>query len=216
MSKEEQGIYISLMALAWDSDEPGTITLKPKEICREIGIYSATFRRFFRKFPTIFRKSGRNLIQPKLELQYQELIRFKENKSLAGQKGNAVRWHSDRSASATAPAPAKSTTTPLPPANAGAIQYLAWMNETIEIRMGRRRRLPKLEAYQGSMAYVVAEVLTEKGYPARIVREQWANTPNISRRRNGDGDEENTWSLMGIVSVAGYRMQTINGNTKLV
>jgi hypothetical protein len=106
MTLKEEGLYIRLCALAWDSDSPGTITLSESEICREVRVLATTLRRFLVKFASSLRREGETFVQPKLHEQYQELIKFKENKSLAGKQGNAVRWHSDRSASAPASAPA--------------------------------------------------------------------------------------------------------------
>lgn len=172
MNKEEQGIYISLMALAWDSDEPGTITLKPKDICREIGIYSATFRRFLRKFPATFRRVGGNLIQPKLELQW---VKYKEISSK--RSASAVQMHMQKGgsafASASAIASARSKPTPpTPPPPRGEEVVFEWARETIAVRMGKKKRLPNLEALHGGRAGEVVNFLIRHGFPSRIVSVQ--------------------------------------------
>lgn len=76
MTLKEEGLYIRLCALAWDSDSPGTITLSDAEICREVRVFSSSLRQFLVKFPTTFRRVGDDLVQSKLHLQwvkYQEI-----------------------------------------------------------------------------------------------------------------------------------------------
>lgn len=102
MTREQRGIFVDMMAIAWDSAEPGSIDLSEAELCRELGIFKTTLRRLLADFPSTWRREGGKLVQPKLREQWLEMEKFKENKSLAGQKGNAVRWHSDRPASASA------------------------------------------------------------------------------------------------------------------
>lgn len=58
--------------------------------------------------------------------------------------------------------------TPLPPAAAGE-QLLLWGNETIEIQMGRSRRIPNLERCVGGRGSDVVDFLSRKGFRARIV-----------------------------------------------
>jgi hypothetical protein len=76
------------------------------QICRELRVFSATLRRLLADFPTTLERVGDKFVQPKLHEQWKELNAFIESKRLAGIKGNAVRWHSDRSAFAVASASA--------------------------------------------------------------------------------------------------------------
>jgi len=66
------------------------------------------------------------------------------------------------------------TKTPLPPASAGGSseQFFEWARETIGVQMGRHRRLPNLDSYQGGQAKYVVEFLNSRGFPARIVTAQ--------------------------------------------
>lgn len=129
MNLKEEGIYIRLCALAWDSETPGTITLSDSEICREIRIFSSSLRQFLVKFPTTFQRVGDFLVQPKLQLQHQEFEKFKENKSLAGKRGNAVRWHKDRFAFASALASAFAVQKPKAPVGALDVEMPVWLPE---------------------------------------------------------------------------------------
>jgi hypothetical protein len=58
--------------------------------------------------------------------------------------------------------------TPLPPAAAGE-QLLLWGNETIEVQMGRCKRIPNLEKCVGGRGSDVVAFLSRKGLRARIV-----------------------------------------------
>jgi hypothetical protein len=60
--------------------------------------------------------------------------------------------------------------TPLPPVNGGKTKYLSWWDGTIEIEMGRKRRVPNLDAYQGGGSRDVIEFLNRRGFPARLAR----------------------------------------------
>lgn len=66
---------------------------------------------------------------------------------------------------------------PLPPATAAGGPpevVFQWALETVAVQMGRRRRLPSLEAYVGGRADDVARFLTGRGFPARIITKQVA------------------------------------------
>jgi hypothetical protein len=60
---------------------------------------------------------------------------------------------------------------PYPPPGGTEI-FFEWARKTIAVRMGRRKRLPNLSAYQGGMAYDVVRFLQYKGFEARIVTVQ--------------------------------------------
>jgi hypothetical protein len=62
-----------------------------------------------------------------------EIMKFKENKSLAGQKGNAVRWQSDRPAFASAFASASALKTKEEPIN---------LSQTLS-QLGKEKAIPK-------------------------------------------------------------------------
>jgi hypothetical protein len=76
MTLKEEGLYIRMCALAWDSDEPGIISLSEEEICRELRVFSKSLRRFLAKYSSTFCKVDGKYLQSKLHLQwlkYQEI-----------------------------------------------------------------------------------------------------------------------------------------------
>lgn len=125
MTHAQRGLYVDLMALAWDSEEPGTINMSFEQICRELRVFARTLRKFLADFPTTFRQEGGDLadtslrpgwklVQPKLELQwakYQEIS--------AKRSASAKQLHHSASALAFATAPASQKTKPFSPAFVG-------------------------------------------------------------------------------------------------
>ncbi len=172
MTREQRSIYIDMLAIAWDSDVPGTIDLSEDSLCRELGVFKRTLRRLLRDFPATWRREGRKLVQPKLELQwakYQEIS--------AKRSASAMQMHMQKGgsafASASAPAPARSNDTPpTPPLTRGDDLVFGWMGETICVEMGRRKRLPSLENLVGGRADDVIRFLARKGFNAKIVRNE--------------------------------------------
>lgn len=60
---------------------------------------------------------------------------------------------------------------PLPPSG-GQVQLIPWWDGTIEVQIGRRKRIPKLSNYEGGRAADVIEFLGRHGFSARIVPNQ--------------------------------------------
>ena len=164
MTHEQRGIYIDMLAIAWDSEEPGTINLSEDALCRELGIFKRTLQRLLADFPTTWRREEGKLVQPKLKEQW---IKYKEISTK--RSASAVQMHMQKGGSASASASAKSTTTPPTPPSNGGTKFLVWARETIEVQMGRHQRLPDLRWATGAQADVVVEALTRKGFPARLV-----------------------------------------------
>jgi len=114
MSHKERGVYIELLAAAWDQEEPGTLPLPIEFVSKCAGLDPRLVRNFLKKFPTSFREIGGKLVNTKLNNQWLELEQLREKKSDAGKKGNEARWgqgsqvgsQTDRPASATAPSSA--------------------------------------------------------------------------------------------------------------
>lgn len=123
MSLSEVGVYVQLLAAAWDSDEPGTLPADPRDIGKITGIDPRVLRRFLGKYPGAFSafpvnslgtcsEASAKLRNPKLRAQWEELLKLKQTQSDAGKRGNDKRWGkssgtesgSDRSASASASA----------------------------------------------------------------------------------------------------------------
>jgi hypothetical protein len=104
MTRDQRGLYIDLLALAWDSDEPGTIAMTIPQICRELRVYSATLRRLLAEFPGTWRRVGGKLVQPKLESQWHKYKEISAKRSASAQQ---MHMQKGGSASASAPAFAK-------------------------------------------------------------------------------------------------------------
>jgi hypothetical protein len=107
MSLKEEGLFIRLCALAWDSEKPGTITMSMPQICHELRVLASTLRRFLDDFPTTWRREDGKLVQPKLHgqwLKYQEISgkRSAIAQQMHMQKGGSA--FAFASASAIAPA----------------------------------------------------------------------------------------------------------------
>ena len=120
MNHKQRGIYIDLLAAAWDSEEPGTLPLPLTLTSKITGIDVRSLRDLLSKFPRTFIEVDSKLVNQKLRSQFDQMQRFTESKRVAGIKGNAVRWHSDSQkdpsasafASASALASANSKETP--------------------------------------------------------------------------------------------------------
>lgn len=89
MSRAERGLYVDLLALAWDSDHPGTIDLPLAEIAKTFGIKSEILRKFFGKFPETFQKIGGKFAQKKLQQQYAKSLEISEKRRQAASKSSA-------------------------------------------------------------------------------------------------------------------------------
>src|ERR1700691_2018023 len=106
MTHEQRGIYISIMALAWDSEEPGTINMTEAQLCRELRIFSATLRRLLADFPTTLRKVDGKFVQTKLAEQWAKYKEISEKRSQAASKCSANAQQTTPSAFAVASASA--------------------------------------------------------------------------------------------------------------
>jgi hypothetical protein len=60
---------------------------------------------------------------------------------------------------------------PYPPPGGTEI-FFEWARQTVAVRMGRKKRLPNLDAYHGGMASDVVAFLHRRGFEARIVTVQ--------------------------------------------
>lgn len=115
MTSKERGVYIDLLAAAWESEEPGTLPAPAQLMARCAGLDTRLVKNFLHKFPTAFKQLGDIFVNEKLHSQWIELKEYKQKQSLAGKKGNEVRWleqsqpdsQPDRSASASASASSK-------------------------------------------------------------------------------------------------------------
>lgn len=94
MNMHERGIYITLLAAAWDSDEPGTLPLPVEIAARSARLDPRCLRNFLSKFPRSWREIGSKLVNEKLHQQWLSLSQFQQNASDKGKKGAAARWSS--------------------------------------------------------------------------------------------------------------------------
>src|SRR5437868_3886552 len=92
MSRADKGLFWDLAAIAWDSEEPGTITMPEEDFCKLLGILPKVFRKFHEKFPKTFSKVDGKLVQPKLAAQW---TRYKEISDIRSAAANL--WHANAS-----------------------------------------------------------------------------------------------------------------------
>lgn len=109
MNHEQRGIYIDILALAWDSETPGIITMSERQICHELRIFSASFRRLLAKFPATLRKVDGKFVQPKLAEQWTKYCALSEKRKQAASKCSANAQQAEGSAFAVASAVALKT-----------------------------------------------------------------------------------------------------------
>lgn len=89
MTLSQEGLYIRLLALAWDSEEPGTIRGTIPQIARQIGVESETIRRFVGEFPATFRRNSNGLTSEKLREQFVKYSEISEKRRQAASKCSA-------------------------------------------------------------------------------------------------------------------------------
>lgn len=92
MTLAETGVYIQLLAAAWDGDEPGTLPLGPGQIAKITGIDVRIVRRFLAKFPEIHSESAGKLHIKFLREQYVEIQQRRQAQSDAAKALNEKRW----------------------------------------------------------------------------------------------------------------------------
>src|ERR1700747_1375552 len=104
MTRSEKGLYIDLMALAWDSDEPGTISLPLETCAKQLAILPKVLRKFLEKFPKVFSNVDGKLVQPKLAAQWLTYLELSRKRSEAAMAKHAIAEQKLYSASASASA----------------------------------------------------------------------------------------------------------------
>ena len=96
MTHAERGLYFDLLAFAWDSDQPGTIDLPERDLCKILGISLKVFRKFIEKFPQTFQKIGTGLQQPRLHKQWLVMKQRHQQEVDSGRAGAEKRWGAHR------------------------------------------------------------------------------------------------------------------------
>ena len=56
MTRSERGLYMDMMAYAWDSEQPGTIDMPLQTFSKLLGISTKVLRNFLKRFPKSFCK----------------------------------------------------------------------------------------------------------------------------------------------------------------
>ena len=119
MTREQRSIYLDMMAIAWDSEEPGTITLSDDQLCHELRIFKGTLRRLLSAFPSCWRREEGKLVQPKLHEQWVKYKEIQQKRSASAKQMHMQTGGSAfASASAIASAPKIQTPALVPEENA--------------------------------------------------------------------------------------------------
>lgn len=114
MSMHHRGVYITMLAAMWDSDEPGTLPLPLNIAARSAGVDPRSLADFMAKYPRCLDEVGSmlgrspvevssmsesvpgdigaKLVNWKLRRQWEELQQYKQELSDAGKRGNEKRW----------------------------------------------------------------------------------------------------------------------------
>jgi hypothetical protein len=101
MTRQEIGDYITLLAAAWDSDDPGTLPLPVEIAAKCAGTDPRVVRNFLAKYPHTFIESNGRLVNEKLRAQYLELLQFHEKAHDRAKAGAAARWKGNASSNAS-------------------------------------------------------------------------------------------------------------------
>ena len=115
MSRAERGLFLDMIAFAWDSDEPGTIDMPVQSFAKLLGISSKVLRKFLAKFPKTFVKVTSKkfkLSQPKLTEQWISLCALSDIRKKAAMARYANAEHKDQSASSSAFASSSASSNP--------------------------------------------------------------------------------------------------------
>ena len=192
MDLDAVGAHILLMCMAGASAELFRVPSderKLRAICRNPSEADwARIREQLLDGPWKVSEDGRWWLQRGMMRTFMKQKAFHASASERGKMGAAARWGDGSangransnpmaeamakhgSASASASASANLMQPPLPPAAAGGETTFAWAHEMISVQMGRHKRLPNCSAYHGGRASDVAEYLSRKGFPARVVQ----------------------------------------------
>ena len=98
MNLKERGVFIEMMAAAWDSEKPGTLPLPLEVVAKCVGLDPRVVRNFVSKYSKLWKEVGNRLVQPKLQAQWRELSAFSANARVRGKLGAEKRWGSHSSA----------------------------------------------------------------------------------------------------------------------
>jgi uncharacterized protein YdaU (DUF1376 family) len=187
MSYHDKGIYIDLLAAAWNGSEPGTIPLPLSlgaKVCR---IHPTTLRRFLDQYPHLFVQQDGRLVNERLQAQWSHLQDVREQRVRAaniryGHANGCTNGHANGQAStavavATATANTKDNP-PLPPRKpsggisihpvfAGGKQYLVTTPSNVKRVVTRR----EMETMAGAHPSEWIHFFEARGWKAQLTSE---------------------------------------------
>jgi uncharacterized protein YdaU (DUF1376 family) len=108
MTMHHRGIYITLLAAAWESDPPGTLPLPLEATARSARLDIRSLRDFMAKFPRCFVEIGSKLVNEKLHqnwLNYQEISDKRRKAAETRYTANAKQMDHSFPSPASAPNP---------------------------------------------------------------------------------------------------------------
>lgn len=94
MSMQERGVYITLICYAWQSPLPSDVA----QLARICSMPLASFRKIWPALSVCFRERDGALVHPRLERERAKQADYRTEKSNAGKRGAAKRWHPDGTA----------------------------------------------------------------------------------------------------------------------
>jgi hypothetical protein len=86
IQQAEVGVYIQLLAAAWDSDEPGTLPLPLEVASRSAGLDPRSLRDLVAKYPRCLIEIDGKLVNKKLRDQWEKLLEFKQSQADAARR----------------------------------------------------------------------------------------------------------------------------------
>ena len=90
MSRQDRGDYINLLCAAWNSDEPGTLSLPLSLGAKEAGIRPQILRSFLTRFPEVFVEFSGRLVNEKLHRQWLRYKEISEKRAKVAKDGRAI------------------------------------------------------------------------------------------------------------------------------
>jgi hypothetical protein len=213
MNYHQRGLYIDMLAAAWDSDEPGSLPLPLEIAARSVGCDVRSLRDLLSKFPRCFVQVGSHLVNDKLVEQarkYQEISKKRTSAANLRHHANASSQNMQVDHSAFAVASASATATKdkvksVPPAHTAGDEFeLFW--DAYPKKLGRQEAhrvwkqnrtlleghigdvLESLRAWQKADQWRDAQFIP---YPATwLSKGMFKETPRASPQTAGGIDDE--------------------------
>lgn len=172
-----RSLWIDLLCIMWETDIRGVLSTDGEpwsddEIAKSVP--GDTYQNLLG-----LQELLRNRVAKRNDIGAVYSKRFIDDERLRGQwrdrqgrhRGDVTHDVTLKSRRSSSSSSVSSTSPPTPSNIEGEESYFEWCRETIGVRMGRHRRLPNLSALQGLQAKYLAEELTKRGFPARVVED---------------------------------------------